>query len=76
MFNYWSRHALRVVDPSDRDHDFADGAGANIGQCPGVFCLIIQLHMLMMIFYLFYGKSYNPDSDQNKNTLEREEESL
>ncbi len=64
----------RVVDPSDRDSMiFADGAGANIieeSNSPGgILSHNTATYANDEVFYLFYGKSYNPNSDQNKKYI-------
>ena len=64
----------RVVDPSDRDSMiFADGAGANIieeSDSPGgILSHNTATHANDEVFYLFYGKSYNPNLDQNKKFI-------
>lgn len=64
----------RVVDPYDRDSMiFADGAGANIieeSNSPGgILSHNTATYSNDEVFYLFYGKSYNPNSDRNKKYI-------
>ncbi len=62
----------RVVDKYDRDSMiYADGAGAVIIEAKesntkmGVLSFAMQTHTKDEAYYLFYGKSNNPSSDQN-----------
>ena len=59
----------RVVDVSDRDSMiFADGAGATIieksDKKGGVISHNTATYTDDEVFYLFYGKSYNPNAEQ------------
>jgi 3-oxoacyl-[acyl-carrier-protein] synthase-3 len=64
----------RVVDPYDRDSMiFADGAGANIiegSDSPGgILSHNTATFADDEVFYLFFGKSYNRNFDQNKKYI-------
>ncbi len=66
----------RVVDPYDRDSMiYADGAGAVVVEgvesdnSNGILSTAAQTFTKEEAFYLFYGKSFNPNINQNINYI-------
>ena len=66
----------RVVDPNDRDSMiYSDGAGAviiekKIDSSPsGILSFANQSFTKEEVYYLYYGKSYQPDNEENINYI-------